>query len=344
MIIFFYMPKVSIIVPVYNVEQYLNRCVESLVRQTFTDIEIILVDDGSPDNSPQLCDILAKKYQMVRVIHKVNGGLSSARLAGYKEAKGKYCIFIDSDDYIDDDMIETLYIACSNNDADMSMCSWYTNTADGRIIQNKLQTQQTIIESKDMLLQYFLPHLSYSPIPGEINLTAFLWLRFIKKSVLSEDVFVSEREYITEDILMQQMLAFKLNKVVIVNEPKYHYCFNGTSLTNKFRDGAFEKMMARYHFSKDLCRKHNLLDIANVRLQFNLLSAVGFSVLNACKLPKYSDAKKEMKIIFNHPEVQEMYSTIDRSYFSLQQKVMYLGYKLDALYPLYKYLRWRMHV
>ena len=134
------MPKVSIIVPVYNVEQYLNRCVESLVRQTFTDIEIILVDDGSPDNSPQLCDILAKKYQMVRVIHKINGGLSSARLAGYKEAKGKYCIFIDSDDYIDDDMIETLYIACSNNDADMSMCSWYTNTADGRIIQNKLQT------------------------------------------------------------------------------------------------------------------------------------------------------------------------------------------------------------
>ena len=69
------MTKVSIIVPVYNVEQYLNRCVESLVRQTFTDIEIILVDDGSPDNSPQLCDILAKKYQMVRVIHKVNGGL-----------------------------------------------------------------------------------------------------------------------------------------------------------------------------------------------------------------------------------------------------------------------------
>ena len=99
---------VSVIVPVYKVPEYLDRCVESIRNQTYTDLEIILVDDGSPDDCPQMCDAYAKKDERIVVIHQSNGGLSAARNAGLKNCKGEYIIYVDSDDYIKDDMIETL--------------------------------------------------------------------------------------------------------------------------------------------------------------------------------------------------------------------------------------------
>ena len=103
------MPKISIIVPVYNVEKYLEKCVRSILAQTFTDFELILVDDGSPDSSGAMCDQFAEQDQRVKVIHKENGGLSDARNAGIEIATGEYLGFVDSDDYIADDMYETLY-------------------------------------------------------------------------------------------------------------------------------------------------------------------------------------------------------------------------------------------
>ena len=96
---------VSVIVPVYNVEKYLNRCVDSLVQQTYHNLEIIMVDDGSKDNSGRICDLLAKQDKRIKVIHKLNGGLASARNAGIKKANGQYILFVDSDDWIELDTL-----------------------------------------------------------------------------------------------------------------------------------------------------------------------------------------------------------------------------------------------
>ena len=101
--------KISILVPVYNVEQYLPRCIESVLTQDFQDWEMILVDDGSPDKCPQICDEYAKKEKRIRVVHKVNGGLVSARLAGFEASVGKYLMFLDSDDYLLPDALSILY-------------------------------------------------------------------------------------------------------------------------------------------------------------------------------------------------------------------------------------------
>ena len=101
--------KISILVPVYNVEQYLPRCIESVLTQDFQDWEMILVDDGSPDKCPQICDEYAKKDKRLRVVHKVNGGLVSARLAGFEASVGKYLMFLDSDDYLLPDALSILY-------------------------------------------------------------------------------------------------------------------------------------------------------------------------------------------------------------------------------------------
>ena len=111
--------KISVIVPVYNVEKYLTKCVDSIMNQTYKDLEIILVDDGSTDNSGKICDEYVKKDKRFKVIHKKNGGLSDARNVGIKNSTGEYLSFIDSDDYIDNDMIECLYNACIKNNADI---------------------------------------------------------------------------------------------------------------------------------------------------------------------------------------------------------------------------------
>ena len=112
----------SIIVPVYNVEQYLRQCIDSILGQTFADFELILVDDGSPDNCPEICDEYAKKDERVKVLHKENGGLSDARNAGLEIATGEYIAFVDSDDYVAPDMYESLYNLITQNDCDMAIC------------------------------------------------------------------------------------------------------------------------------------------------------------------------------------------------------------------------------
>ncbi|MGJ0706244.1 glycosyltransferase family 2 protein, partial [Enterococcus avium] len=116
------MCEISIIVPVYDVEKYLKKCVDSILNQTFKDFELILVDDGSPDNSGAICDQYAEKDSRVRVIHKENGGLSDARNAGIEVARGKYLGFVDSDDFVNEDMYKQLYTSIIENNADLSIC------------------------------------------------------------------------------------------------------------------------------------------------------------------------------------------------------------------------------
>lgn len=113
---------ISVIIPIYKVEEYLDECISSVVNQTYKNIEIILVDDGSPDNCPAICDDWAKKDKRIRVIHKENGGLSDARNAGIDVARGEYIAFVDSDDYIKPDMIKKLCVAICKEDADISAC------------------------------------------------------------------------------------------------------------------------------------------------------------------------------------------------------------------------------
>ena len=130
------MPEISVIVPVYKVEKYIHRCVDSILGQTFSDIQVILVDDGSPDTCGDICEEYARRDSRVRVIHKENGGLSDARNAGIPQADGKYIIFIDSDDFIEMDMLEYLYSNIRNANADMATCGCFDVYSDRTEAQN----------------------------------------------------------------------------------------------------------------------------------------------------------------------------------------------------------------
>ena len=126
-------PEISIIVPVYKVEKYLNECIDSILAQTFTDFELILVDDGSPDNCPALCDAAAKKDSRVRVIHQQNKGLSGARNAGIDVARGNWLSFIDSDDTVEKTFCEKLYRAATESGAELAACNMLFLEVDGSL-------------------------------------------------------------------------------------------------------------------------------------------------------------------------------------------------------------------
>ncbi len=141
-------PVISVIVPVYNVELYLDRCIQSILAQTFKDFELILVDDGSPDNSGAICDAWEKKDKRIKVFHKENGGLSDARNFGVKESSAPYVAFIDSDDYISENYLSYLYELLKSNDADVSMCRFISTSANSFNEINK-NDEENIIEVLD---------------------------------------------------------------------------------------------------------------------------------------------------------------------------------------------------
>ena len=138
---------ISIIIPIYNVEKYLHCCINSVIRQTYKNLEIILIDDGSPDNCGKICDEYAKKDNRIKVIHKENGGLSSARNAGLDIAKGEYISFVDSDDYVAENFIEKLYKLCKENDADIAECDFYRIKANEK---SMLYVSTTAVMNKEL--------------------------------------------------------------------------------------------------------------------------------------------------------------------------------------------------
>lgn len=145
-------PLISVIVPVYNVENYMRQCIDSLLKQTLPNIEIILVDDGATDKSPEICDEYAKEHSNIRVIHKLNGGLGSARNEGMKIARGKYIGFVDSDDYVSKKMYETLWNLAETNDADCAYCEFARFWNDR--VDITLKTEKTVkIYSNDEILK-----------------------------------------------------------------------------------------------------------------------------------------------------------------------------------------------
>ena len=159
------MPAISIVVPVYKSERYLNQCIDSILNQTFLDYELILVDDGSSDNSPTICDSYAVKDNRIKVIHKENGGVTEARKTGCLHAKGDYITFIDSDDYIASDMLYKMIEKARETDAD------YVQTGFSYVWENKSldRTYNEIIFSRDELRSGIIPDFIYMkdiPIPG----------------------------------------------------------------------------------------------------------------------------------------------------------------------------------
>ena len=212
-------PLISIIVPIYNVEVYIRNCVDSILGQTYENLEIILVDDGSPDNCGAICDEYRSKDKRIKVIHKKNGGLSSARNAGIDVASGEYLGFIDSDDWIESDMYEALYNALTYYKADISVCGRYIVEGD-RITTISDSEKAQVFTRSEALSELVLDEYS--------GMKNFAWDKLYKKE-LFDDVRYPEGKYY-EDIFTTYKLFAKSNKIVDIKSPKYYYLLREDSI------------------------------------------------------------------------------------------------------------------
>ncbi len=203
---------ISIIVPVYNVEKYLDRCVESIVNQTYTNIEIILVDDGSPDNCPTICDEWAKKDNRIRVIHKANGGLSDARNAGLAVASGEYIAFVDSDDWIDTQMYKVLYESIINTKSDIASCGARRVWLDGRPACELIKdTNDCVLEREDAM----------KALISSNGLIQVVWNKLYKRNVVEGIQYPVG--LIHEDEFWSWRVISRANRIVILKESFYNY-------------------------------------------------------------------------------------------------------------------------
>lgn len=236
-------PKVSIIIPIWNVEKYLKRCLDSILNQTLEDIEVILVDDESPDNCPQMCDEYAKLDSRVKVIHKKNGGLGLARNSGIEVASGEFITFIDSDDFIELDMMERLYIECKNENLDIIYSEFNVDDYSGfRIVLSPEKLYIGSEQIEELCLDMVGAEPTYiSSVKFHCSACKGLYsLDLIRKHNLK---FLSERQYISEDLLFNLDLLKFAQKVKTVPWQLYHYCLNGISLTHVYRPDRWQKSL-----------------------------------------------------------------------------------------------------
>ena len=228
-------PKVSVIVPVYKVEKYLERCVSSIVNQTYSNLEIILVDDGSPDNCPQMCDVWAQRDDRIRVIHKPNGGLSDARNAGMDIATGDYIGFADSDDWIEPDMYQTLVKNAVAYDADISRCGIFVDeeTTGKQSIQSEFQ-ELTVLDKTEFLKGLVMG--------GYIR--GVVWNKIYKREAVGEFRFSTD-DGASEDIMFNNRISSNVNVYVCDDRPQYHYIRRVGAITvSEFGYGAFSIVRA----------------------------------------------------------------------------------------------------
>lgn len=215
------LPVVSIIVPIYNVEKYMNKCVESIVNQSYRNLEILLIDDGSPDRCPQLCDAWAQRDSRIQVIHKANGGLSSARNAGLEVANGDYVLFVDSDDWLDTDAVEALLAGIEAQHADICACGFYIEHLDAE--GQTAETTAFIYHKPDIVLNYVLDKIR----PEVCN-------KLYRRAVIGTLRFDETVRY-AEDILFNYTAFKNAQCVCSIGAPKYHYLQNsGNSITTDF--------------------------------------------------------------------------------------------------------------
>lgn len=303
---------ISVIVPIYKVEDYLDRCIKSIVEQTYSNLEIILVDDGSPDQCPKLCDEWATKDQRIKVIHKKNGGLSDARNAGMKVMTGDYISYIDSDDWIAKDMYERMLEYIKKEQADICECDFVRTS---RKVKNtsKKQDEQIISLDKEKALQAVV----------EEKIQPVVWNKLYRKEIVNTLCF--EVGKYNEDEFFTYKAIEKADKIVKISYVGYYYFFREDSIINEaYTIRRLDGLDARYERMKYLKKYPKIYGIAKRQLVFNCMYHYqkGLQFLSGKELKELK--KKVKRIYYDIPIVKE-----DIQLYSMKEKIWFYLSKIS---------------
>ena len=312
-------PLLTVVIPVYNVEKYLNRCLESILIQGWKNYDIILVDDGSTDRSPQICDDYVKAYDFISVIHKENGGLSDARNTGLSQAKGEYVYFPDSDDWIEPDTFIALAEALESQKFDIiSFNREFVKGEEDVIISDPVETQ--VFEGKDAFVQM----LKHSYITGFANDKIYRKSLFVDHDIL----FPKGKYY--EDLGTNYKLFLSAKKVYATNQKYYHYLIdNPDSITQSWNEKKFRDMFEFYKevFYSDFVRSQlNQEELHISQLYYvNGLTHILASLYKAKLHKHYGEITSEVK-----QELEKNKMTYSEVKF-IPNRIKYLLYRMHLL-------------
>lgn len=326
-------PLISVIVPVYNVENYMRQCIDSLLNQTLSNIEIILVDDGATDTSPKICDEYARRYSRIKVIHKLNGGLGSARNAGMKEARGKYIGFVDSDDYVSVKMYETLLDVAETNKADCAYCEFTRFWNDTVDVTKPPKKTIKVYSDKEILDAYLLDRIGCSPSEKEdCSYGASVNLGLFRSDVIqrSKVEFVSEREFIAEDMIFDIDFIPYCKKIVHTNEVLYFYRFNPDSLTTRYVSDRFERNVALCNEMASRLDKTYNSDVYKIRLDRYFLKITRIALIEEIAHLNengWRNTRANINRIANNQKLNQILKTYPLASLPKTQKIFFCALK-----------------
>ena len=331
-------PQVSIIVPVYNVENYIERCLNSLVNQTFKDIEIITINDGSTDKSLELINKYVKEDIRVSVIDLGDEGVSYCRNLGIEKANGKYIMFVDSDDWIDFNMVEVMYKKAEENNIDLVMCSYIREFKD-HSKEKIFNLPEEIIYKEDKVKNELLRKL-VGPVKEELSNPEMLdalgtvWGKLYRADIFKENKinFVDLKEIgSAEDTLFNIFTFNYLSKVMFLNKPMYHYWRdNPKSVTSQYNSKLKEQRKVFFKYISDFIKENNFEQVFEEALNNRICTSVlGLGLIECSKNNKISGINKikNIKKIINEEYIRNAYKNLELKYFSIHWRVFYFFIK-----------------
>lgn len=254
--------KVSVVVPVYNAEQYLDKCIVSILNQTFIDFELILVNDGSTDHSLEKCRNYANNDKRIHLINKKNAGSIAARKEGIQAATSKYIMFVDADDWMDKRMIEMLYTETVTNSLDITVCNTYKVLGNNALIKRKNNSVyfkgDRIYEKEEIMSDLVIAYFHGYPFPAN------LWGKLYKKELLlTSGSFLKKIRFFGDDLFYNLEMFLKANRVKVIDKPLYYYRAGGN--TSKFMPFFFDDMINGYEIQKEVIGRY-YLDTEQIQL------------------------------------------------------------------------------
>lgn len=343
-------PKVSIIVPVYNAEKYLDKCINSLRNQTLTDIEIILVDDSSADSSYELCKKAAEADSRIKVIHKVNEGAGKARNTGLEVATGKYIGFVDSDDFVEEEMYKTLWEKAEKYGSDLVMSgivfvdgNMFSRTGD---CERKVYFEKdTHFETEESLRELRMGIVGSTPDDADDSRYGMGTVKnLFKNEIIKQNniVYQSERETFSEDATFMVDYISCIKKATGIPQAFYNYCRNGESVSKSYKKDRFEKCLVFAQEIEKKFKKDIEPEIYRVYI-YRFWQAVcrvlcSQEIMHACdNKVKYADLKKRLEEVCTHDLTVKALKAYPINSLPLKQRVFAYAVKY-RMYRLMKLL------
>ncbi|QLK32463.1 glycosyltransferase [Lactobacillus crispatus] len=329
-------PIVSVIVPVYNVQKYLSQCIDSIVNQAYKNIEILLIDDGSTDESGKICDIYQKKYTNIKSFHKNNTGLGLTRNYGLARATGDFVMFVDSDDVLKNTCITELIKVVINDDVD-TVIGGYTRIDNKKNCLFKEKYLPKIYYGKDVQNKCFTRMLG-NLYKNTDSIKMSVWnclysMNIIKKNNLQ---FPSERKYISEDLIWDSEYFKYAIRVAISDSTSYLYRYNPLSLTNSYNMNRFILSIDLYSYVSDLIIKMKLPEEASKRFQKSFFIYVRLCIEQE-GIRKFKVAIPMLKKICNNQEVQNVIKVYPIKKLGIKERAFLYLLKHKKAYCLYAY-------